>query len=192
VDDFASSARLVALADAERRTIERALHDGIQQDLVALSVRVQLARTLAERDLAAALGLLEEIVADVHEALNGVQALSEQIYPSLLTSQGLVPALRALGVTVHADAAELGRYRAEIEEAVYFACREAIAAGNDKPAAVTLRRDADVLYFELDALAAATAVTHARDRIEALRGRLTVTDDRIAAAIPLYDSVSAR
>ena len=70
-----------AAADGERRTIERALHDGVQQDLIAVSVRLQLVRQLAGADLPAAIALLDEIGRDVRGALERVQALANEIYP---------------------------------------------------------------------------------------------------------------
>jgi signal transduction histidine kinase len=197
VHDSGSSARLAAAADAERCRIERALHDGVQQDLVALSVRVQLARQLAATDITDALQLLEEIVGDVHDALDRVRALSEQIYPSLLTSQGLPAALRALGFGVRTDAEPVGRYPPELEAAVYFCCRELLDEHRDHRATVSLWSQADVLHFEIAGVGHSRDLTHMRDRVEALRGRVAIEaepDDgvRIAGAIPLYEPVSAR
>jgi len=190
VHDSESSARLIAAADAERRMIERALHDGVQQDLVALSVRVQLARRLATSDLADALGLLEEIVGDVHDTLDRVRALAEQIYPSLLTSQGLPPALRALGFGVRTDAETVGRYAPEIEATIYFCCRELFGEHPEQRATVSLRPHADVLHFEITRVGDSRDLTCVRDRVEALGGRLTIEAQpsdgvRIAGAIPL-------
>lgn len=191
--DFGSSARLAAAADAERRRIERALHDGVQQDLVALSVRVQLARQLAAGDIAATLQLLEEIVGDVHDTLDRVRALSEQIYPNLLTSQGLPAALRALGLGVRTAAETVERYPPEIEAAIYFCCRELL----DHGATVSLRSRADVLDFEISGAGSSRDLTHVRDRVEALGGQVTIEAEpgdgvRVAGAIPLYEPVSAR
>src|SRR2546425_5672749 len=90
----ASRARVVAAADAERRRIERDLHDGAQQHLVALAVNLQLALQLADTDSAAAKALLEEMSADVREALDGVRELAEGIYPPLLLDRGLTDALK--------------------------------------------------------------------------------------------------
>jgi len=116
----------------DRRTIERALHDGVQQDLIALAVRLQLARQLAGRDLSATLALLEEIGVDVREALGRVQALANQIYPSVLDARGLPDALRsaasAAGVAATVEAAGTGRYPPDVEAAVYFSCRAALEA----------------------------------------------------------------
>jgi signal transduction histidine kinase len=193
VHDSESSARLVAAADAERRTIERALHDGVQQDLVAVSVRVQLARRLIATDVADALELLEEVVADVHDALDRVRALSELIYPSLLTSHGLPDALRSLGLSVRSDS--VGRYPVEIEAAIYFCCRELVDENGERPT-VSLHADADSFHVEIAPVAGSRDLTHVRDRIGALGGEVTAAPGagglRLAAEIPLYAPVSAR
>src|SRR5262245_32104854 len=80
----ASRTRVMAAADGERRRIERGLHDGVQQHLIALAVSLQLARELADSDPAALKALLEDITRDVREALESVRALAHGIYPSLL------------------------------------------------------------------------------------------------------------
>ena len=129
-------------ASDDRRRFERALHDGVQQDLIALSVRLQLARQLAGADLPAALALLDEIGSDVREALVRVQALANEIYPSVLDARGLADALRgaasAARVTATVEASGLGRYPAEVEAAVYFCCR-AVLEGLASDAHVTFR-----------------------------------------------------
>src|SRR5438876_4805643 len=91
----ASRARVVAAADAERRRIERDLHDGVQQHLVALAVNLQLARQLADSDPEALRSLLDDLTRDVHEALESVRALARQVYPPLLLDRGLAEALRS-------------------------------------------------------------------------------------------------
>ncbi|MGZ4333813.1 MAG: sensor histidine kinase [Gaiellaceae bacterium] len=161
--------RLVESADAERRAIERALHDGVQQDLIALSVRLQLLRRLADDDIAAALGVLDDMRSDVHDALERVRALADGVYPSLLEPLGLAEALRAAGIEVEADG--LVRGEPAVEATAYFVCRDLCGSR----AAVRLRRAAEVLSLELelddqdgDRIAAA------RDRVEAMGGTMTV------------------
>jgi len=107
----------------ERREIERALHDGVQQDLVALCVRLQLVRSLVESDAAAALRELDELHRDAHAALDRVRALANEVYPALLDARGLPDALRATGARV--DAEGVGRYERTVEADAYFFCREA-------------------------------------------------------------------
>jgi signal transduction histidine kinase len=192
----------VAASDGERRRIERALHDGIQQDLIAVSVRLQLARRLAGTDLPAAVALLDEVTRDVRDALDRVRALADEVYPSLLEGRGLVDALSgaatATGVSLTVEAAELGRYPAEAEAAVYFCCRavlEAVAA-NGAGVGVTVRIRADehglLLSVESDA-AGLDDLPHrlalARERIEALGGLVSLEQAgsavRVTATVPL-------
>jgi signal transduction histidine kinase len=108
----------------ERRRFERALHDGVQQDLIALAVRLQLAQDLLADDPAAAAALLEELRGDVHATLGALQALSAEIYPALLDAHGLRAALSGVPrVRVH----DVGRYVQVLEAAVYFCCLESEA-----------------------------------------------------------------
>lgn len=190
-----------AAADAERRTFERALHDGVQQDLIAVVVRLQLARLLADSDLPGALALLDELRGDVRVALDRVRAIADEIYPSLLEARGLPDALRsaasAAGVVVHVDAPALGRYSGEIEAAVYFCCRAAleevaVRAGAGARATIRLCEDAGALRFELAAASGVdeSAFAFVRTRVEALGGVLSIGSEpghgtTIAATVPL-------
>jgi signal transduction histidine kinase len=131
VEDLRSSRqRLVAAQDEERRRLERNIHDGAQQQLVALTVKARLARQLAERDPVKAGELLSQIEAETQAALEDLRDLARGIYPPLLADQGLVPALRAqtrkvsLPVSVEADG--VGRYAPEVEATVYFCTLEAL------------------------------------------------------------------
>jgi signal transduction histidine kinase len=126
----ASRQRLVAAQDEERRRIERNLHDGAQQQLVALAVKLGLARTVNEQDHERANQMLEVLQSDAQGALENLRDLARGIYPPLLADQGLAAALTAqarkapLPVEVETDA--LGRYAQEAEAAVYFCCLEAM------------------------------------------------------------------
>jgi signal transduction histidine kinase len=126
----ASRARIVATADAERRKIERNLHDGAQQHLVALAVNLRLTKDIVTDDPSAAAEMLEMLADSVKETIQELRDLAHGIYPPLLVDSGLVEALRAaahrspLSVGVDADGVE--RYPAEIEAAVYFCCLEAL------------------------------------------------------------------
>ena len=104
----------------ERRAFERALHDGVQQQLLALAVNLQLARELCERDPANVAAFLEGLRGDVHAALEETQRLGNTIYPAVLADHGVPEALRAAGVRV--EAVGVGRYPTELEAAAYFAC----------------------------------------------------------------------
>lgn len=182
----AACAGQATAADTERRRIERALHDGVQQDLIAIAVRLQLARRLADSDLPAALTLLDEMGSDVRDALDRVRTLADGIYPSLLEAQGLPDALRsaasAVGVKTRVDADGVGRHPAETEAAAYFCCRailEDLAANVEADARVTirLRTEADALRIEIAAggtRAFGEGLSSARARVESLGGELAV------------------
>lgn len=134
-------ARLIAAGDEQSRRIERALHDGVQQDLVAASVRLQLARRLAASDLPAAMALLGEIEDDVRGALDRVRSLADEIYPSVLEARGLVDALRGAAFRPKVEAHGIGRYRADVERAVFFLCRAVACSGAST--AIRLREEGE-------------------------------------------------
>ena len=131
VEDLrASRQRLVAAQDEERRRLERNIHDGAQQQLVALAVKARLARQFTASDPPKASEMLEQIESETQTALEDLRDLARGIYPPLLADQGLVAAIEAqsrkghLGVEVEANG--LGRYPAEIEATVYFCALEAL------------------------------------------------------------------
>ena len=125
-----SRQRLVTAGDEARRRLERNLHDGAQQDLVALAIKLKLAGGVLGDDAAEARELLEELQADTANALRTCGTLARGIYPPLLADLGLVAALNAqagkspVPVTVRADG--IGRFPQETEAAVYFCCLEAL------------------------------------------------------------------
>jgi signal transduction histidine kinase len=185
----ASRARLLAAADAERRSIERELHDGALQDLVALAVNLQYVDLLLETDPEAVRGVLEELSRDLHGALASVRGLAHRVYPALLADHGLRDAIRSaageLRIRVRIEAEGLPRSSPDVEATAYFACLAAIealgTAGSDGgPLTVRLRRDPTDLAIEVSAERgrvvddADEALTEARDRVEALGGRLAV------------------
>jgi hypothetical protein len=175
---------LVEAADAERRAIERALHDGVQQDLIALSVRLQLARRVADDDPAAAVRLLDDMSRDVADALDRVRRLADSVYPSLLSPLGLVEALRAAGHEVVANG--LGRFTPAVEAAADVFCQDAAGGA---PAAVRLASDGDVLTVGLElASPDPDRLSSARLRIEALGGEMGVESAEgyvyVSAAFP--------
>jgi len=126
----ASCVRLVHAQDEERRRLERNLHDGAQQQLVALSVKVRLAQSLVGREDDRARGMLEEIQADSQSALEDLRDLARGIYPPLLADKGLAAALEAQArrspVSVRIEPDGVGRYAPDIEAAVYFCTLEAL------------------------------------------------------------------
>jgi signal transduction histidine kinase len=125
-----SRARIVASGDAERRRVERNLHDGAQQNLVALAVNLRLARDILDEDPAAAAEMLDDIGGEVRRTIQDLRELAHGIYPPLLADSGLGEALRAAAarspLAVSVTAAQIGRYSPEIEAAVYFCCLEAL------------------------------------------------------------------
>ena len=126
----ASRARIVAVTDQARRRIERDVHDGAQQRLVALRIKLALESERLEQEAPQTAAELELLGAEVDETIDEVRAIAHGIYPSLLSDRGLVEALRAaarstpLSCTVEADG--IGRHSQEIESAVYFACVGAV------------------------------------------------------------------
>src|ERR1700682_1742355 len=204
----ASRARIVAASDAERRRIERDIHDGVQQYLVALSVKARLARQMSNRDPARTATLLEELGQDISKALDELRTLAHGIYPPLLASEGLGAAMVAaarravIPTQVHADG--IGRDPPELEAAVYFCCLEALQnagkyAGENATATVGIRQDGDNLIFEVtDSGAGFDPVTRARgagmtnmmDRVGAVGGTLRVdskpgSGTTVSGTIPL-------
>jgi signal transduction histidine kinase len=154
----ASRARIVEAGDAQRRRIERDLHDGAQQHLVALAVSVNLARQIAETDPEAAQEMLGQIGKDLQEAVQELRNLAHGIYPPLLMDRGLAEALSAaagraaLPTGVEADG--IGRYPQQVEAAVYFCCLEALQnaakhAGDGAEAMVRVWEDEGALIFEV-------------------------------------------
>jgi signal transduction histidine kinase len=182
-DDLrASRARIAGSAERARRSYERALHDGVQQDLIATAVRLQLARELVTSDPAAAIALLDELRDDVHDALNRVRGVADDIYPSVLDVRGLPDALRhavkVAGVAAGVEADGVGRYPETIEAAVYFCCRALLAEG---ATAIALRDDGQSLRLDVEGVG---ANDDARDLTQAAGGSLTAEPGRVTATFP--------
>jgi signal transduction histidine kinase len=125
-----SRQRLVTAQDTERRRIERNLHDGAQQDLIALKLKLVAAEGIAASDPQQTQEILQGLVTDVGDAVETLRELARGIYPAVLADLGLAAALEAqatrspLTVEVHADS--IHRYPPEVEAAVYFCCLEAL------------------------------------------------------------------
>jgi signal transduction histidine kinase len=188
----ASRARIVAAADESRRQIERNLHDGAQQHLVALAVKVGLISTLMGSDPETANSLLEQLRGDVQATLSELRELAHGIYPPLLRDRGLSEALRAVAnraaLPTTVEVLDGARYDSEVEAAVYFCCLEAVQnagkhAGAGARIAVTVGHDGDVLWFEivddgagfeLGSGGHGQGFVNMRDRLGALGGELTV------------------
>jgi signal transduction histidine kinase len=186
-----SRTRIVAASDAERRRLERNIHDGAQQQLVALAVKVRLARGLAGRDPMKAGQLLEQTEAEVGQALEDLRDLARGIYPPLLADQGLVAALesqaRRAPLPVRVEVEGIGRYSQEHEAAAYFCVLEALQNVAKYAAAskaiVRLTESDGVLTFEVEddgagfdpsARGYGTGMQGMADRLSALGGELRV------------------
>jgi signal transduction histidine kinase len=186
-----SRRRIVTAQDERARKLERDLHDGAQQQLVALSVKLGLAEQLASRDAGRTSALLAELKSDATDALENVRDLARGIYPPVLADHGLAAALEAQArkapVPVRLDANASGRYPSEIEAAVYFCCLEALqnvakyASANE--AIIRLGRSNGDLTFEVvddgrgfdPANAGGSGLTNMHDRVEAVGGALVVS-----------------
>jgi len=196
--DGSRDARLVADADAELRRIERELHDGPQQHLVALVVNLELARQLADTDLAAATTLLDEIAEDARETLEGLRALAARIYPPLLLDRGLGEALKAAAaaasISTTVESTRLQRHAPEVEATAYRCCVDALddaARRHARHASIRAWSDDGTLCFEIgdDGDGGPAAGTALQDRVGALGGRIAVTAEpehgaRVSGAIP--------
>lgn len=210
----ASRARIVHTADESRRQIERNLHDGVQQHLVAMAVKLRIARQLAETDAERAETLLQEVGGDVETTLGELRELAHGIYPPLLRERGLGEALRAaanrslLPLSVGVDG--VGRYPVEVEAAVYFCCLEAIQnagkyAGADATIDLRVAEHRGQLVFSVadngNGFDTAGPVGHGfvnmRDRLGAIGGQLTLTSSLGAGAtvegtVPLPTTAAGR
>jgi len=189
----ASRARLVAASDEARRRIERNLHDGAQQHLVAMAVKVGLARQLLARDPGKAEELLGELRGDVQVTVGELRELAHGIYPPLLRDRGLPEALvtaanRApLETVVRAEGIE--RYPTDLEAAVYFCCLEAMQnagkhAGDGSIVTVEVEEaDGELRFsvaddgvgFEPGGTPRGHGFENMADRLGAMGGRLQVT-----------------
>jgi signal transduction histidine kinase len=207
----ASRARIVAAADAARRKIERDLHDGAQQHLVALAVNLRLARQLAESDPDGSRELLDQLASDMGEAVQQLRALAHGIYPPLLVDRGIGEALQsaagraALPTSVESD--HIGRHSPDVEAAVYFCCMEAMQnagkhAGDGATITVRVWEEPEWLNFEVADTGAGFEVDGAAgkgagfvnmaDRVGAIDGTVRVASvlgqgTTISGRIPLHD-----
>jgi signal transduction histidine kinase len=192
VDLQASRARLVEATDTGRRRIERDLHDGAQQQLVALRISLGLARQLVTSSPGEAAELIAQTERQATDALEELRELARGIYPPLLADLGLRAALEAqarkAAIPVTVEAPDLGRYPQKIEAAVYFCVLEAlqnVAKYAQAPAArVTLRPDGQWLVFTVEddgrgfdpaTTPRGTGLQGISDRLGALGGTADVT-----------------
>jgi signal transduction histidine kinase len=186
-----SRARVLAGADEERQRIERNLHDGAQQRLVALRIKLELTEDVVRQDPRRGIERLHALGAEVTEALEEIRSLARGVYPSRLAERGLTDALRA--AALHAPIATtilpdgVGRYSQEIESAVYFCVLEALQNASKHAAGATritvsLSEDENLGFevrddgagFDPGAGSGGAGIANIRDRIAAVGGALEI------------------
>jgi signal transduction histidine kinase len=193
----ASRRRIVTAQDERAKQLERNLHDGAQQQLVALGVQLGLARRFAERNAPSMSEALDRLQSQTTDALENLRDLARGIYPPLLADQGLRAALEAqarkapIPVEVEAEGDGIGRYPQEVEAAIYFCCLEALQnvskyanasnahiwlTGGDGTIEFAVRDDG--AGFDPTHTALGTGLQGMKDRLEALSGTLTVESSR--------------
>jgi signal transduction histidine kinase len=203
----ASRQRLVAAQDEERRRLERNIHDGAQQQLVALAVKIRLVRTMAGRDVEKAQGLLDELQGETQDALENLRDLARGIYPPLLADKGLAAALEAqarkVPFPVRVEPNGVGRYPAEAEATAYFCVLEALqnAAKYAEASSAVVRlgqEDAHLVFaitddgrgFDPASTPRGSGLQNMADRLEAIGGSVDVSSTpgrgtRITGRIPV-------
>jgi signal transduction histidine kinase len=187
-----SRARIAAGAERERRRLERDLHDGAQQRLVALRIELELAEELVRQDPERMVARLRELERDVDEALEELRALAHGVYPPLLADRGLGEALAGVAarstIAVELDARGVGRYPPEVESAVYYCVTEALQNVHKHARSahrIVVRLDGDrtgELRFSVrddgpgtSELRAGAGMTNMRDRLAAVGGDVWFT-----------------
>jgi signal transduction histidine kinase len=183
----ASRARIVAAADHARRRIERDLHDGAQQRLVSLELRLRGARATVPPESRELSATLEHIEAGLSSALGELREIARGIHPAILADGGLRPALRALArrslVPVDLEVPATGRLPEQVEVSAYYVVAEALtnATKHARASAVSveLQVDGDALRVSVrdDGVGGAdftagTGLTGLKDRVEAIGGRI--------------------
>ncbi len=202
----ASRRRIVAIQDETRRRLERDLHDGAQQRLVALKIKLGIGSAMADKAGASDLkAIIDGIKDDADQTIESVRDFARGIYPPLLEAEGLAAALagitRKAAVPVTVQAAGLERYSKEVEATVYFcvleAVRNALEHGSARSVQVLLEESGDGVAFEVrddgigfdPASAPRSGLVNMVDRVEAIDGRLDVDSSpghgaRIAGWVP--------
>lgn len=187
-----SRRRLARAAAMERRRIERDIHDGAQQQLVTLRLKLALAAEQLKQHPERGADVLADLAPSVDSTIEEVRSIAHGIYPGLLADAGLAEALRSIARSnptfTTVDAEDLGRYPLEIESAVYFCCLEAIQNAtkhaNANKVAVSLWFDNGQLHFQVcddgcgfspDQVVDGVGLANMRDRAAAIGGSLTIT-----------------
>ncbi len=212
VELAASRRRLVESGNAVRRRIERDLHDGIQQHIVGMRVKLEIARGAMDEAPERGQQMLAEIGREMDDALEDLRSVAQGVYPSLLGEYGLGEALKSAArrspcpVSIHVGG--IGRYALDVESAVYFCCLEALQnaakhAGGDATVTMRLWEDAPLLRFETSDSGAGFTPTatklgngliNMRDRIAAVGGSLTMQSSVgrgtiVVGCVPIADTL---
>lgn len=208
-----SRRRLVELQDSERRRLERDLHDGAQQQVVALKLKIGLAEHLATKQGAEGLAEeLGELAEEAQAAVDDIRRLAKGIYPPLLESENLAVAIKsqAASMPVPVDVLDEGidRYPRDVESAMYFAANEAmtnaVKHGESSNVHITLSTSEEMLNLQVTDNGAGfdpegphegTGLINIRDRVEALGGEMHIHSSMgrgttVSARIPLGDTAS--
>lgn len=202
-----SRSRLVAAGDLERRRIERDLHDGAQQRLTALRLQLRDAAATIHVDPSTAPQLFDGLLAELRVAQTELRTLAQGLFPPVLAEHGLTEALRSAAdhaaLPVTEDLADVGRFDAQNEAAVYFCCLEALhnAAEHAGAERIWLRiaRLDDTVHFEVAddgdgfdprSVSGGSGLANMRDRIGAAGGTLDVVTEpgfgcRIVGSVPV-------
>jgi signal transduction histidine kinase len=202
-----SRTRIMAAADRERRRIERDLHDGAQQRLVAMRIKLEMLAEELDDEAPKSAERLRALEDEIEATLEEVRRLGHGVYPPLLADRGLSDALRAAArtavVPTTVDVRLRRRYPADVEAAIYFSCLEALQnAGKHARGATHVRITAseggrirfevrdDGVGFDPATTPAGTGLTNIRDRLDALGGTLDIVSapgkgTRVMGTIPV-------
>jgi signal transduction histidine kinase len=203
-----SRARLATTADEERRRIQRDLHDGAQQHLIGMHMKLALALEAIEEDPARCAVLLAEIGDDMGQTASDLRSLGADVFPPTLREHGLLDALksaiRRMGIDVRLDAYGLSRHSGEIETQLYFVCLEALQnigkhGGPGVTATLRMWEVERLLYLELrdtgggfdpGRVETGSGLSNMRARLYAIHGRLTIASSNgggtvIRAIVPI-------
>ena len=192
----ASRTRVLEAANDERRRLERDLHDGVQQQLTVLRIKLDMAREAVRRDPVKVGSALASLGEQFDQVLEQLRLLAQGIYPPLLhergTAEALKASIRSLPIEVAFRASHVGRYSEDVELAVYYCCLEALQnavkhSGKDARVAVTLWDDGSRLRFEVrdhgvgfepEQARRGSGLLNMRDRLETVGGTMEVRSER--------------
>lgn len=186
----ASRARIVASSNATRRALERRLHDGPQQHLVSMAVKLRVIEHAVDDDPATAKRMLGELREELQETVQQLRDIASAVFPPLLGERGLGEALRAAATReggwaeIDVDESASGRHPIEVEAAVYFAAVEAMHHA-DGPISLAMRVTHESLELVLRGGLDDAAFVHVEDHIHTVGGIASRADGSFTATVPL-------